>query len=357
MKLLRSIKYNTIYSALLVILLLMVVLSTRMGAANISYNQILDFILDFLGRKSYGETNPILESLFFQIRLPRTFMCFIVGAALSVSGALMQSLFRNPIVEPGLVGTSAGSALGASLMFVFSKSTIFGVFSFLGDLLLPVCAFTGGLVATSIVYKFSSYYGKVNVATMILAGIAVNAMAAGGTGFLSYIARDPQARSIIFWNLGTFSGADWKSVIIVSISTLFCFLIALRFSKQLNALQLGETEAVYLGYNIERMKVQLILTNTLMVSIATSMVGVISFVGLTVPHLLRLMKGSDNRYLIIGSALLGAVVMIVADILARVIIAPAEMPIGIITAFVGAPVFLWLLYKNRKSSSKGGFLA
>ncbi|MDD5362223.1 MAG: iron ABC transporter permease [Ignavibacteria bacterium] len=357
MNLLKKVKYRTIYLSLGILLFLLIILSTRVGAVNISYDQIFDFFLDALGKKPNGEINPVIEGLFFQIRLPRTFMCFIVGAALSVSGALMQSLFRNPIVEPGLVGTSAGSALGASLMFVFGKSALFAGVAFLGDLMLPVSAFIGGLIATIIVYKFSSYFGKVNVATMILAGIAVNAMAAGGTGFLSYIARDPQARSITFWNLGTFSGADWKSVVIVSVSTAICFSLTLRYSKQLNALQLGETEAGYLGFNVERMKIQLILINTLMVSVATSMVGVISFVGLTVPHLLRLMKGSDNRYLIIGSGLLGAIVMIIADMLARVIIAPAEMPIGIITAFVGAPVFLFLLYKNRKSHGKGGFLA
>jgi iron complex transport system permease protein len=357
MNLLKNVKYRTIYLSLGILLFLLIILSTRVGAVNITYNQILDFFLDAAGKKPYGEINPIIEGLFFQIRLPRTFMCFIVGAALSVSGALMQSLFRNPIVEPGLVGTSAGAALGASLMFVFGKTSLFESVFFLGDLLLPVSAFIGGLVATIIVYKFSSYYGKVNVATMILAGIAVNAMAAGGTGFLSYFARDPQARSITFWNLGTFSGADWKSVIIVSISTVLCFFLVLRYSKQLNAIQLGETEAGYLGFNVERMKIQLILINTLMVAVATSMVGVISFVGLTVPHLLRLMKGSDNRYLIIGSGLLGAIVMIVADMLARIIIAPSEMPIGIITAFVGAPVFLFLLFKNRKKHSKGGFFA
>ena len=357
MNILKNIRYSTIYLFLGIALFLLIILSTRVGAVNITYNQILDFILDAAGKKPYGEINPVIEGLFFQIRLPRTMMCFLVGAALSISGALMQSLFRNPIVEPGLVGTSAGSALGASVMFVFGKTALFSGIFFLGDLMLPLCAFTGGLLATIIVYKFSSSFGKVNVATMILAGIAVNAMAAGGTGFLSYIARDPQARSITFWNLGTFSTADWKSVITVAITTSLCFILALRYSKQLNALQLGETEAGYLGFNVERMKLQVILINTLMVSVATSMVGVIGFVGLVVPHLLRLIKGSDNRYLMIGSGLLGAIVMIIADMLARVVIAPAEMPIGIITAFVGAPVFLFLLYKNRRSKSKGGFIA
>ena len=176
-----------------------------------------------------------------------------------------------------------------------------------------------------------------------------------GTGFLAYIARDPQARSITFWSLGTFSGADWKNAIIVLIVTVICIYALSRFAKPLNALQLGEQEASYLGLNVERMKIQIILINTLLVSVATSMVGVISFIGLVVPHLLRILKGSDNRYLVIGSALLGAVIMTAVDMLCRIIIAPAEMPIGIITAFIGAPVFLWLLFRNRNSSRKGGF--
>ena len=357
MNLLHSVKYSVIYWTLGVLLVIMVVLSAGVGAVHLPVSEIIDIIRHAFGGNTDSPINSIHEGLFFQIRLPRTCMCFVVGAALSVSGALMQSLFRNPIVEPGLVGTSAGAALGASFTFVFAKVGIFAELAFLGDLLLPLAAFTGGLIATTIVYRFSSFYGKVNVSTMILAGIAVNAMAAGGTGFLSYIARDPQARSITFWNLGTFSGADWKSVIIVASITLICIFAVLRYAKPLNALQLGETEANYLGINIERMKIQLILINTLMVSVATSMVGVISFVGLTVPHLLRILKGSDNRYLMIGSALMGGILMTVADMLARIIIAPAEMPIGIITAFVGAPVFLWLLYRNRKSGRKGGFYA
>lgn len=353
---LNNISNRTIYIFLAVLLFILVIVSAGVGAVYLPAGEIIDIVLNYTGIKA-GAVNPVHEGLFFQIRLPRTFMCFIVGAALSVSGAVMQSLFRNPIVEPGLVGTSAGAALGASFIFVFGKLDIFRNMAFMGDLLMPVVAFAGGLAATFIVYSFSSSFGKVNAATMILAGIAVNAMAAGGTGFLAYIARDPQARSITFWSLGTFSGADWKGVLIVLTVSVACIITLAGFAKQLNAIQLGDSEANYLGINVERMKIQIILLNTLLVSVATSMVGVISFVGLVVPHLLRILKGSDNRYLITGSALLGAVVMITVDMLCRIIIAPAEMPIGIITAFVGAPVFLWLLYRNRNSARKGGFYA
>jgi len=269
----------------------------------------------------------------------------------------MQSLFRNPIVEPGLIGTSAGAAFGAAMIIVFAKSSIFTSVAFIGDLLMPVCAFLGGLIATLLIYRFSASLQKVNISVMILAGIAINAIANGATGFLAYIARDPQARSITFWNLGTLSGANWQAVLLVSVSTVIGFLLALRFAKPLNALQLGEAEAGYLGVHTERVKIQVILVNTLLVSVATSMVGIIAFVGLIVPHLLRILKGSDSRYLIIGSALLGAIVMILTDMVCRVIIAPAEMPVGIVTAFVGAPVFLWLLSRLKNNQQQGGFYA
>jgi len=269
----------------------------------------------------------------------------------------MQALFRNPIVEPGLVGTSSGAAFGAAFVFVMGKTLTGPLVDFIGPFMLPLFAFAGGLLATMIVYRLSNVFGKTNVNTLLLAGIAVNALANGGTGFFSYVARDPQARSITFWNLGTLSGADWNAVYLVGISTLVGILVALRFSKSLNALLLGETEAGYLGINTERMKVQLIILNTFIVAMATSIVGVISFLGLIVPHLLRIMKGSDNRFLIIGSALLGAILLNLADMLSRVIVKPSEFPIGIITAFVGAPVFLFLLIRNSRKQQQGGFYA
>lgn len=355
MTLLKKIAYRRIYSFLAIVLFLCIALSAGTGAVHISWMEIIDLVRHKLGAPI--SVNEIHEGLFFQIRLPRTFLCVLVGASLSVSGALMQSLFRNPIVEPGLIGTSAGSALGASLLIVLGNTAFFERIGFLGDLAMPACAFLGGLAATVLVYYFSASLQRVNISIMILAGIAVNAVANGATGFLAYIARDPQARSITFWNLGTLSGASWQSVYIVGISTIVGILSALRFARPLNALQLGDAEAGYLGIRTERLKISVILVNTLLVSVATSLVGVIAFVGLIVPHLLRLLKGSDNRYLIIGSALLGAIVLITTDMMCRVIIAPAEMPIGIVTAFLGAPIFLWLLRKFRSNNGKGGFYA
>lgn len=356
MGILKNVRYTTLYWLLGSVLLILILLSAGTGAVDLSMGEIINIIRHKLGTDGLS-VNPIHEGLFFEIRLPRTFLCVLVGAALSVSGALMQSLFRNPIVEPGLVGTSAGSALGAALLIVLGRNAFFTDLAFLGDLLMPFCAFVGGLVATLLVYYFSASLNRVNISAMILAGIAINAIANGGTGFLAYIARDPQARSITFWNLGSLSGANWQAVIFVGVSTGIGFLLALRFAKSLNALQLGDAEAGYLGVNTERLKIAVILVNTLLVSVATALVGIIAFVGLIVPHLLRLLKGSDNRYLLIGSALLGAIVVIATDMICRIIIAPAEMPIGIVTAFMGAPVFLWLLYQMKNNAQKGGFYA
>ncbi|HEU4633298.1 MAG TPA: iron ABC transporter permease [Flavisolibacter sp.] len=355
MVLLKNTSYTTIYSALGILLFLAILLSAGTGAVYLPFSEIIDLFRHKMGGDV--QVNPIHEGLFFQIRLPRTLLCVLVGASLAVSGALMQSLFRNPIVEPGLIGTSAGSALGAALLIVLGRNAFFTHLSFLGDLLMPLCAFIGGLVATLLVYYFSASLNRVNISIMILAGIAVNAIANGATGFLAYIARDPQARSITFWNLGSLSGANWQAVMIAGVSTIAGFLLALRFAKPLNALQLGDAEAGYLGIHTERMKIWVILVNTLLVSVATSLVGIIAFVGLIVPHLLRILKGSDNRYLLIGSALLGAVIVIVTDAICRLVIAPAEMPIGIVTAFLGAPVFLWLLSRLKNNGQKGGFYA
>ena len=353
----NKLSFRFYYFSLAILLFVSLIISARVGAVNISYEQIASFFGHKFGFTHDNDPNSIQQALFFQIRLPRVILCAFVGAALSVSGALMQALFRNPIVEPGLVGTSSGAALGAAFVFVMGKTLAGSFADTIGPFMLPLFAFLGGLIATLLVYRLSSVFGKTNVNTMLLAGIAVNALANGGTGFFSYVARDPQARSITFWNLGTLSGADWHAVELVGISTTIGILICFRYSKSLNALLLGETEAGYLGINTEKLKMRIILINTFIVAMATSIVGVIGFIGLIVPHLLRMMKSSDNRFLIIASALLGAILLNLADMVSRIIVAPSEFPIGIITAFVGAPVFLFLLIRNSRKQQQGGFYA
>ena len=289
----------------------------------------------------------IYEGVFLQIRLPRVFLCAITGAILSVSGVLMQGLFRNPIVEPGLIGTSAGAAFGASVVFVMAAQMSPQVKSIAGPLLVPVAAFIGGLLATFAVYTLAKKQRKVSITSLLLVGIAINAVGLSGTGFMSYIARDPQARSITFWNLGTFSGATWLQVVITAVVAGIVFIISIRYAKQLNALILGEEEASYLGIRPERLKQRIMLLNTAMIAVATAFVGVISFVGLIVPHVLRMLIGSDNKKLLPASMMVGAMLLTWADMGARLLLAPAEIPIGIITSLVGAPVFIILLKKSN----------
>jgi iron complex transport system permease protein len=268
----------------------------------------------------------------------------IVGAALAVGGVLMQALFRNPIVEPGMVGTSSGAAFGAALYFVLGALFKFNV----GEWTLPLAACAGGMLSTTLVFLLSQSKasGRSSIVGLLLTGIAVNALFLSGVGFLSYFARDPQARSIVFWNLGTLSGANWHSVLIVGISTTICIVIAMRYAKELNALMIGEEEAQYLGVSIKRLKLIILAVNVIMVAVATAFVGVISFVGLVTPHLLRMLQGSDNRYLIRNGIVLGAIFLVTADFMARMLLRPAELPIGIVTSFVGVPVFIILLRRK-----------
>jgi len=304
----------------------------------------------FAGRKPEN----IHQAVFIQLRLPRVILCSITGAILAVSGVLMQGLFRNPIVEPGLIGTSAGASLGAAIIFVKAPQFSPALKELAGPLLMPVAAFLGALVATIAVYSLAKNSKRTSIISLLLVGIAINSVCMSGVGFMSYTARDAQARSITFWNLGNFNGANWQQVMIVGAVALIVFTISFRYSKQLNALLLGEEEASYLGVSPDKLKRRILLLNTIMVSVATAFVGVITFMGLIVPHVLRLLIGSDNKRLLPASIITGAILMILADLGARLLLAPAEMPIGIITSLVGAPVFIILLKRFNILQQKGG---
>jgi iron complex transport system permease protein len=340
-----------LFPFLMVLLVIVLLASIAWGAVSISLN---DMELALMNWVKGNEPGSINESVFLQIRLPRVLLCAITGAILSVSGVLMQGLFRNPIVEPGLVGTSAGAALGASFVFVFASWFGAETQSVVGPFLVPLFAFIGALVATYIVYQLSKSNARVSLASLLLVGVAINAVALSGTGFMTYLARDPQARSISFWNLGTFSGANWFQVEIVFLVALFVFGISFRDAKKLNAFILGEEEAGYLGFDTKKLKQKILIANTAMVAIATSFVGVIAFMGLIVPHVMRLLVGSDHRRLIPASILGGATLLLLADMGARLLLAPAEIPIGIITSLVGAPVYIILLKRNNFIEKSGG---
>jgi iron complex transport system permease protein len=343
---------RTVYLLLALCLAISLVTSASIGAFTFSPATIARFVGESAGWIPDRAADALGRSVFFELRLPRVLMGALAGAVLGVSGTLMQGLFRNPIVEPGLAGTSSGAALGAALVFVLGG----GALAFrapAGVVAVPLFAFAGAFGATMLVYKISSSFGKVNVFTLLLAGIAVNAVCAAGTGFLSYIARDPQARNITFWSLGTFTTADWRGVALVGVCFAASFVYALGCAKPLNALMLGEDEAAFLGADPQRLIVRLLVVNTVMVAATTAMVGVIAFVGLVIPHVLRMLRSSSYTFLLPASALLGATLMEVVDVVARLVIAPAELPIGIITAVIGAPVFLWILLREQRQGSAG----
>lgn len=332
---------NKLYLLFGIVLGITFIASALFGAVNISLTEI------YLALKSLIWVDPneaLNQRIFLEIRLPRAILTCIVGASLAIGGVLMQGLFLNPIVEPGLIGTSSGAAFGAALYFTFG-TTISAIFS---DFSLPLLACVGGATATFLVYFLSRSKANLpqSTITLLLIGIAINALFLSGVGLLSYLARDPQARSITFWNLGTLSGANWQSVWVVGVTCSICLIIALFFAKQLNALLLGETEAMHLGVSIQKLKIQLLIVNVLIVSVATAFVGVIGFIGLIVPHILRKLHQSETRYLLIGSAFVGAILLSAADILARLALAPAELPIGVVTTIVGAPVFIYLIRTN-----------
>lgn len=334
--------YRLTFIVLVAALIVTALFSIRYGAVSISIDEMVSALRNYF---SAPDSMSLNERIFMEIRLPRGILCMLVGASLAVGGTLMQALFRNPIVEPGLVGTSSGAAFGAALYFVLGALFHFNA----GEWTLPFAACAGGILSTALVFLLSQskQSGKSSVVALLLTGIAVNALFMSGVGFLSYIARDPQARSITFWGLGTLSGANWHSVTIVGITTIGCIAIAMRYGKHLNALMLGEEEAQFLGINIRRLKLSVLLVNVVMVAVATAFVGVISFVGLIVPHLLRIVNGSDNRFLIRNSALLGAILLSLADLIARLALAPAELPIGIVTSVVGVPIFIILLRRKN----------
>ena len=284
------------------------------------------------------------------VRAPRTLLGLCVGAALGLAGAALQGLFRNPLVDPGLIGVSAGGALGAALWIVLGGSVLAAglVGGLIGGMVLTLCAFTGSLIAMMAVYLCGRASGGLSVATMLLAGIAINALAMSGVGLLSFLSTDQQLRSITFWTLGSVGGATWQTILPTVGLTIAAGAALLAQAGRLDLLALGEREARHLGCDTERLKRVIVIAAALATGAAVAVSGIIGFIGLVAPHLVRLIAGSSHRVVMPGSALLGACLLLAADLIARMAVSPAELPIGVVTSFIGAPFFLWLLLRRRK---------
>ncbi|WP_407179983.1 FecCD family ABC transporter permease [Bradyrhizobium sp. STM 3562] len=285
------------------------------------------------------------------IRLPRVLLGLEIGAALAVSGALMQGLFRNPLADPGLIGVSSGAAFAAAGAIVLDDRLFGSTVVKLGFAILPASAFCGGLAATLIIYSIATRRGRTSMATMLLAGIALGALAGAATGLLSYVSDDKQLRDLTFWSLGTLNGATWSKVAAVALIILPLLSAVPFLGRRLNALSFGEAEAFYLGLRVEQIKTATIILVALAVGVSVASAGVIGFIGIVAPHIIRLAVGADHRVLIPLSAFFGAALLVGADTLARTLVAPAELPVGILTALLGAPFFLWLLLRRASGSS------
>lgn len=337
---------------LAILLLVLILVAVGTGAFAIAPLQAIAILLNTVGIAIPVEFTTQQQAVLLSIRLPRVVLGILTGAGLAVTGAALQGLFRNPLADPGLVGVSGGAALGAASVIVLGALWIPGLTQALGNLTLPLAAFLGGLIATLTVYRLASHRGQSQLAVMLLAGIAVNALAFAGIGLFSYLSTDEQLRNLTFWNLGSLGGAQWNLLLTIAPIVIVGIILLLRRAAELNALLLGEAEAAHLGVDIQRLKYQVIVLTALVVGVLVAQTGIIGFVGLVMPHLLRLACGPDHKVVLPGAALLGATLMLAADVAARTVVIPAELPIGILTAFIGGPFFLWLLLRQR---NQGGY--
>ncbi|SDI06499.1 iron complex transport system permease protein [Pseudomonas delhiensis] len=328
------------------LLLLVLWLSLALGPVSLPLGDTLRALARLAGLPVSADDLGQAELIVGQIRLPRTLLGVATGGVLALAGVAMQGLFRNPLADPGLIGVSSGAALGAAIAIVFGAS-LGGLPEAFAPYLLSACAFAGGLLVTALVYRLGRHNGQTSVATMLLAGIALTALAGALIGLFTYLADDATLRTLTFWNLGSLNGASYPRLWPLLLVTLLVACWLPRRVDALNALLLGESEARHLGFDVERLKVELILCTALGVGAAVAAAGLIGFIGLVVPHLLRLIVGPDHRVLLPASMFGGAILLLLADLVARLALAPAELPIGIVTALIGAPFFLYLLIRGR----------
>lgn len=337
-----------LYLLLTLSLILAAAFSMSLGAVKIPVTDVMVVLGKKIGLFSSIEIADQFEGVLNIVRIPRVILGLLVGAALGISGTAIQGIFRNPLAEPGLIGISAGASLMAVIIIVLEISLLTALSNVLGYYLLAFGAFAGAGIAALIVYQISRTDGKSNVATMLLAGIAINALAGALTGLITFAADDQQLRNITFWMLGSLGGATWENIMAVFPFIIIPVFLLPRMGKALNAFALGEHQAAQLGLNVNKVKRNVVVLATMAVGAAVAVSGIIGFVGLLVPHTIRLLIGVDNKHVLPASALLGALMLTLADMLCRTIIAPIELPIGVITALLGTPLFLYILIKDKK---------
>ena len=334
---------TTVLIALLIALLAAVVLAVALGAVAVPPGDIARMALARLAPGRLPVTwTPGDEVIVFTLRLPRVVAAALVGGALAVAGAVFQGLLQNPLADPYIIGTSGGAALGATIALSLPVQALWFGFG-----LVPVLAFAGAMLAVLVVYNIARVGAKAPVVTLLLAGFATSSMLAAVMSFLMLVS-GATLRRIILWTMGGLAVTGWSQVTIVAPLVLGAMLVAGLFARDLNAFLLGEEEAAYLGVNVERRKLTLLLLGSLLTGAAVSLSGLVGFVGLVIPHVARLVLGPDHRLLLPASALVGAAFLVLADLLARSLLAPTEIPVGIVTALIGAPFFIYLLRKSKR---------
>ncbi len=329
---------------LTVALIIALLVSAGVGQLSIPPAEVLGSVLHRIGLDiGPMPTHPRGDATLWEVRFPRVVLAALVGASLATAGAVMQGVFGNPLAEPGVVGVSSGAAVAAGAVIVFD-------IALLGTWTIAAAAFLGGLVTTLLVYLLSRDGGRTEVVTLVLTGIALNAMTSAGLAFLLFLG-DQQAREeIVFWTLGSLNGTRWAAVAVVAPIALVGMVAALMLARPLDLLSLGDRAARHVGVDVERLRLAAIVVVALLTAAAVSFCGTIAFVGLVVPHLIRMLAGPGHRMLIPASALGGALLLVSADLWARTAIENADLPIGLLTSLVGGPFFFWLIRRSRRSA-------
>lgn len=336
-----------IYTIILSIILLIIAISALFIGVyqfNIPISEHLKSLLSFDQTKDASD-----RYVLYEIRLPRIILAILVGAGLSVTGTCLQGIFKNPLASPDLIGITSGSVLFAAITIVLGSFIRPFIPEFLHYFLLSIMAFVGAILTIIFVYRISTKNGTTNISILLLSGVAITALCGAGTGLLTYFSTEQELRNLTFWTLGSLAAANWYNIIILSIVILISFIFLIPKGKTLNALMLGEKNAAHLGIDIEKSKKQIILFSALLVGTIVSFSGTIGFVGLIIPYILRLVFQSNYNFILPLSALLGAILVIIADTISRTLVAPSEIPIGILTAFMGAPVFISILLRYKKN--------
>jgi len=344
------VKRSRITIGLIILLIATVIVAAGIGAMHIAPQQEIAILLKQLNINIPVAYDEGLANVLLQIRLPRVIAAVLIGGGLAVAGAALQGLFRNPMADPTLIGISFGATFFAVLTIVVISSLPFlnNVTLIPKYYLLNVMTFAGACLTSFVVFRLSRTGGQSLITTLLLAGLAINALCRSLTDLVTYVANDEQLRTATFWTMGSLGGITWSSVLALLPFILIPIILLPRLAKSLNVFALGEQEAAYLGVKVKRLKTLIVVLATLMVGASVAVAGVIGFVGLIVPHMLRSISGSDHRTLLPNCALLGASLLTMADVVSRTIIAPAELPIGIVTAVIGTPVFVLLLLKQKK---------